>query len=300
MLSIGFIGLGHMGLPMALNCLKKGYAVIGHDLQKNATDALAAQGGTVSSSLADVAQNSDIIITMLQSGAQVKSVTEGRDGLFANAKKNALYLDCSTIDVDNARAVHSNAAKYKIAALDAPVSGGVAGAQSASLTFMVGGEAAVFQQAQPVLRSMGKTIIHAGKAGSGQAAKICNNMILGISMIAVSEAFVLAKRLGLEAKKLQEVVHSASGQCWTIDKYVPVPDVLDNVPANNHYEPGFTAAMMLKDLRLSQQCAQQTNLYLAMANKAQQLYEAFVASGQENKDFSAIITTLIGNEEEHE
>ena len=300
MLSIGFIGLGHMGLPMALNCIKQGYSVVGFDVQPQACDALKTQGGATALSLAEVAKTSDVIITMLQSGAQVKSVTEGSDGIFANAKRNALYLDCSTIDVDSARIVHSNAVKHGIAALDAPVSGGVAGAQKATLTFMVGGETAVFLQAQNVLQCMGKTIIHAGSAGSGQAAKICNNMILGISMIAVSEAFVLADRLGLEAKKLQEVVHSASGQCWTIDNYVPVPDVLDNVPANKQYEPGFSAAMMLKDLRLSQHCAQQSNLYLAMANKAQQLYEAFVASGQENKDFSAIITTLTENEAEHE
>jgi len=292
MLTIGFIGLGHMGLPMALNCLKNGYKVIGYDLQAQAIEALKIQGGAASSSLAEVAKNSNILITMLQNGAQVKSVTDGPDGLFANAAPKTVYLDCSTIDVESAHAVHNNALKYNIIALDAPVSGGVAGAISGGLTFMVGGEVTAFEKAQSILQCMGKTIIHAGKAGSGQAAKICNNMILGVSMIAVSEAFVLAKHLGLEPKKLQEVVHSASGQCWTIDKYVPVPDVLDNVPANNHYEPGFTAAMMLKDLRLSQLCAQQSNLYLAMANKAQQLYEAFVASGQENKDFSAIITTL--------
>lgn len=297
MTTIGFIGLGHMGLPMALNCLKNGYGVIGYDLQQEAMQALKKQGGKCAQSLAEAAQHSEVIITMLQTGAQVKAVTAGPDGLFANARADTLYIDCSTIDVESSREVHALAAHHQLAALDAPVSGGVAGAEAGSLTFMVGGEKEIFQRAQPVLKCMGQNIIHAGNAGNGQAAKICNNMILGISMIAVSESFVLAEHLGLDAKKLQEVVHHASGQCWTMDKYVPVADILPNVPANHNYEPGFTAAMMLKDLRLSQHCAAQSKLLLPMANKAQQLYEAFIASGKAEKDFSAIILAIKGDEE---
>ncbi|MCC5791225.1 MAG: 3-hydroxyisobutyrate dehydrogenase [Legionellaceae bacterium] len=292
--SIGFIGLGHMGLPMAVNLIKAGYPVTGFDLQPASCQALQQAGGLIGESLAQIAQQSDILITMLQSGAQVKSVTEGAAGLFAHAKANSLYIDCSTIDVDSAQQVHRKAREKQIQALDAPVSGGVAGAKAATLTFMVGGESAVFAQAKAIFSCMGKTQIHAGGAGSGQAAKICNNMILGIAMIAVSEAFLLAKELGLSAGKLHEVVTHASGRCWVMDHYVPVADVLDNVPANDHYLPGFTAAMMLKDLRLSGEGARAAGLHLPMADKARQVYEHFVAAGHSELDFSAVITALDG------
>jgi len=285
--TIGFVGLGHMGLPMARNLQKAGYRVIGYDLSEEALAQFCAQGGERAEGIQDLAQHCEVLITMLQSGAQVRAVTEE---CYAVLAKGALHLDCSTIDVDSARAVQKMAIEQEIACLDAPVSGGVAGAEAASLTFMMGGEETVVERARPILQKMGKTLIHAGAAGSGQAAKICNNMILGISMIAVSEAFVLAERLGLEAKKLHEVVSAASGQCWTMDKYDPVPNVLENVPANHDYAPGFASAMMLKDLRLSQQCAESVDTPLRMATQATALYQAHVDQGQAEKDFSSIIT----------
>jgi 3-hydroxyisobutyrate dehydrogenase len=292
MTKIAFIGLGHMGLPMALNCLKAGFEVCGYDLQTPALDAFEKGGGKRANSLTAVVDNADIAITMLQSGAQVKAVIDGRDGLYAHLRKGSLHIDCSTIDVTSARAVHSLAAKHDIHSLDAPVSGGVAGATIASLTFMIGGLEQHFNQAKPVFEAMGKTLIYTGIAGNGQAAKICNNMLLGISMIGVSEAFVLAEKLGLEAKTLHDVLSNASGQCWVTDRYVPVPNVLDNVPANNAYQAGFAAAMMLKDLRLSQECAQSEQLELPMAKQAQTLYENFAAQGNDDLDFSAIIKTI--------
>lgn len=290
---IGFVGLGHMGLPMALNLCKAGYRVIGYDLSNDALAQFCAQGGERGENIQDVATRSEILITMLQSGAQVRSVSEA---CYAALGEGALHLDCSTIDVDSARAVQKMAKGNGISCLDAPVSGGVAGAEAASLTFMMGGDQAVVERARPVLQKMGTRLIHAGAAGSGQAAKICNNMILGVSMIAVSEAFVLAKRLGLDAQKLHEVVSAASGQCWTMDKYVPVPNVLDNVPANRDYTPGFASAMMLKDLRLSQQCAASVDTALSMAAQATELYQSHVDQGYAEKDFSSIITSVSGDE----
>lgn len=292
MATIGFIGLGHMGLPMALNLIKAGHCVAGFDLQKPALELLAAHGGRVAIDVQDAVRNADMVITMLQTGQQVKQVALDDAGIFTTLKPGALFIDCSTIDVASSRELHQEAEARGILMVDAPVSGGVAGASAATLTFMVGGAEDVLVRANPILSAMGKKIIHAGTAGNGQAAKICNNMILGISMIAVSEAFVLAEKLGLTPKKLFEVVSNASGQCWVMNAYVPVPGVLEHVPANRQYEPGFTVAMMLKDLCLSQSVAAASGVTLPMAEHATELYQQFNDAGQANLDFSAIIKAI--------
>ncbi len=292
MTTIGFVGLGHMGLPMAINCVLEGYTVIGFDLQKEAVDKLIEAGGQSVACLSEIAKQSDVIVTMLQTGEQVKSVCLGDNGLFAHTQPGTYYLDCSTIDVATTRYIHQLAEEAGLHCLDAPVSGGVAGAQSAQLTFMVGGKSDVLKAVMPVLDCMSKKIIHAGDAGNGQAAKICNNMILGITMIGVSEAFVLAKKLGLPKVKLHEIVSNASGQCWTMDNYVPVEGILEHVPANNEYQPGFSAAMMLKDLNLSQDTAKEHKQILPMGQLAQSLYQKMHNSGLDHLDFSAIIQLI--------
>ncbi|AHE65748.1 3-hydroxyisobutyrate dehydrogenase [Legionella oakridgensis] len=292
MANIAFIGLGHMGLPMAINLVKAGHVVTGFDLQSQALDALNQAGGNAASSLQEAARNKDIIITMLQTGEQVKGVCLGDGGLFTAAQNHTLFIDCSSIDVLTSRAIHQHAGQHNIQAIDAPVSGGVAGAAAATLTFMVGGPEPYFTRAQPILAHMGKTIIHTGEAGSGQAAKICNNMILGISMIAISEAFTLASHLGLSAKKLHEVVTHSSGQCWAMSRYTPVPGILDNVPANHDYQPGFTAAMMLKDLRLSQQSAETAGIHTPLGHHAMELYQQVKEQGMGELDFSAVIKLI--------
>lgn len=292
MATIGFIGLGHMGLPMALNLIKAGHRICGFDLQASALEQLVVHGGVAAMDVQDAARHADMVVTMLQTGQQVKQVALGEVGFLAVLKKNALYIDCSTIDVASSRELHLAAEAKGVVAIDAPVSGGVTGATAATLTFMVGGTEDAFMRATPILSVMGKKIIHAGAGGSGQAAKICNNMILGISMIAVSEAFTLAETLGLSPQKLFEVVSNASGQCWVMNSYVPVPGVLENVPANRQYAPGFTVAMMLKDLCLSQSVAEASGVTLSMAERATELYQQFNDSGHANLDFSAIIKAI--------
>ena len=289
MAKIGFVGLGHMGLPMAINLVKSGHIVTGYDLQAKSIHDLCENGGNQAASLAELSHDKDFIITMLQNGGQVIKVCDGDSGLFANASPGTTFIDCSTIDVPSSKNFHHLANKYNFMSIDAPVSGGVAGAKSATLTFMVGGSLDAFRVAQPILTLMGKKIIHAGSAGCGQAAKICNNMLLGISMIASAEAFLLGEKLGLDASKLHEVFTNASGKCWVIDKYVPVPNVLEAVPANNNYQPGFTTAMMLKDLNLSQQSAKSVGLTTKLGELAQQIYQEALNNHQENLDFSAII-----------
>lgn len=292
MARIGFIGLGHMGRPMAINLIRQGHKVTGFDLQSSAIKAFVESGGVGATTLLDAATDQDVIFTMLQTGPQVKSVYLGKDSLFALASQTTLFIDCSTIDVESAREIHDAAKKSHRLAIDAPVSGGVLGATEARLTFMVGGSEEAFQKSLPYLSSLGKKIIHAGAAGSGQAAKICNNMILGISMIAVSEAFILGKALGLTPEKLFEVVTNSSGQCWAISNYAPVPGILENVPANNHYQPGFSAAMMLKDLNLSQQSAASVGISTKMGAQATSLYQAFIDQAHGELDFSAIIKNI--------
>jgi 3-hydroxyisobutyrate dehydrogenase len=287
MATIGFIGLGNMGAPMAANLIKAGHQVTGFDIVPGKAAALAARGGRAAASAAEAAAAGDLVITMLP-GPEIRWVYLGRDGVLAHARKSALLIDCTTIDVETTRAVAGAAADARFDMLDAPVSGGVAGAEAASLTFMVGGKAEVFARAQPVLAAMGRTIVHAGPAGNGQAAKICNNMILGVSMIAVCEAFSLAERLGLPAQTLFDISAKSSGQCWALTSYCPVPGPVPSSPANRDYAPGFTAAMMLKDLRLAQQAASVTAAATPLGAAAANLYQLFVDEGAGVLDFSAI------------
>jgi 3-hydroxyisobutyrate dehydrogenase len=293
MANIGFIGLGNMGLPMALNLVKAGHAVAGNDVTPKGMEALAAAGGAIAKSASEAAQ-ADIVVTMLPAGQQVRDVYLGANGLLSKAKKGTLFIDSSTIDVETARAVAAEAEKKGMLMIDAPVSGGVGGAQGATLTFMVGGPDAAFEKAKPILDKMGKTIVHAGGAGAGQAAKICNNMILGISMIAVSEAFVLAEKLGLDKQKLFDISSKSSGQCWSMTSYCPVPGPVPASPANRDYQAGFTAAMMLKDLKLAQEAAKSAGAKTPLGAEAAEIYDRYVGSGEGGRDFSGVIRFIRG------
>lgn len=289
MAKIGFIGLGHMGAPMAINCLRKGHQVIAFDLMPEAMQKVAAAGAQLAHDVSECADDVDVVITVLQTGEQVKEVCQK---IFKNMARGTLYLDCSTIAVTDSRAIHHLAQKHHLLMCDAPVSGGVAAAEVGSLTFMVGGHDEAFETALPILKTMGKNIIHAGHAGNGQVAKTCNNMILGVSMIAVSEAFVLAEKLGLDAKTFFAIASKASGQCWSMTSYCPVPGIVEAAPSNRNYEPGFSAAMMLKDLKLSQAVAHSEHAATPMGELAEQLYQRYVDTGHANVDFSGIIKTF--------
>ncbi|MEJ8474191.1 3-hydroxyisobutyrate dehydrogenase [Roseibium algae] len=292
--SVGFIGLGNMGGPMAANLVKAGHKVSGFDLSDAALSALEAAGGSRAGSVAELAADADVIVTMLPAGAHVRKIYQGEGGILDNAKPGTLLIDSSTIDVDSARSVASSAADKNMPMVDAPVSGGVGGAAAGTLTFMVGGPEDAFAAASPYLDIMGKTIVHAGDAGTGQAAKICNNMLLGISMIGVSEAFVLAEKLGLDPQKLFDISSTASGQCWALTSYCPVPGPLPSSPANRDYQPGFAAEMMLKDLKLSQDAAHSSGAATPLGAQAAALYSMFCNSGGEGVDFSGIVKYLRG------
>ncbi|HUZ72105.1 MAG TPA: 3-hydroxyisobutyrate dehydrogenase [Stellaceae bacterium] len=291
---IGFIGLGNMGRPMAANLLKAGHRVVGYDLTPAALDGFAEQGGARAAAVADAVAGAELVLTMLPAGAAVRAVYEGEGGVLAAAPASALLVDSSTVDVATARSVAAAAARRGFDMLDAPVSGGVAGAAAASLTFMIGGSDAGFTRARPVLEAMGRTIVHAGPAGSGQAAKICNNMILGVSMIAVAEAFALADRLGLDRRKLFDISSKSSGQCWSMTSYCPVPGLVPAAPSNRNYDAGFTAAMMLKDLKLAQEAAQAANAATPLGAGAAALYQMLANAGLGAKDFSVIFPFLAG------
>ena len=279
---IGFVGLGNMGLPMARNLLRAGHEVAGFDLNPA---AMAALGGGAASAV-DAASGADVIITMLPAGAHVRQAWLG--GLAAAASPGALFIDCSTIEVSVAREV---AAAVTQPMLDAPVSGGVMGAENATLTFMVGGTDDAFAAAKPVLEAMGKTIVHCGAAGAGQAAKACNNMLLAISMIGTCEAFILAEKLGLSHQALFDVASKSSGQCWAMTTYCPVPGPVPTSPANRDYKPGFAAALMAKDLGLAQAAAEASGAATPLGAKALELYRAF-ADEHGGVDFSGIIQAL--------
>jgi 3-hydroxyisobutyrate dehydrogenase len=294
MAQIGFIGLGNMGLPMAQSLIKAGHPVCGYDLSTAALDKFSAAGGIAVRSLDVASMGVDLVITMLPAREQVREVYLGQGGVLASAAPGTLLIDCSTVDVETARAVAAAAKVNELEILDAPVSGGVAGAQAATLTFMVGGSDKALERARPVLEGMGRSIVHAGAAGSGQAAKICNNMILGISMIAVCEAFVLAEKLGLDPHKLFEIASQSSGQCWSMTSYCPVPGLVPTSPANHDYQPGFTAAMMLKDLKLAQDAARLTRAVAPLGAGASAVYQRFVDDGGGAVDFSGIIRFLRG------
>lgn len=290
--SIGFVGIGNMGTPMTANLIKAGYRVTAFDVDRKAIDRAVKLGAEPASSIEAVTQENETIITMLPSGREVSKVYLGKGGLIALSKPNVFLIDSSTIDVETSRHVHNAAQQAGFDMVDAPVSGGVAGAEKATLTFMVGGTEKAFARAKPVLEAMGKTIVHAGKPGNGQAAKICNNMILAVNMIAVSEAFILAEQLGLEAQSLFDICSKASGQCWALTTYCPMPGLVPTSPANRDYLPGFTAAMMLKDLRLSQEAAQSVGTKTPLGAAATSLYAVFNDSGNEKMDFSGIIRML--------
>ena len=294
MAKIGFIGLGNMGLPMAQNLIKAGHQVEGVDVSAAATEKLRGAGGVAAESAKIAASRADMVITMLPAGQHVRTVYLGADGIIENARKGTLLIDCSTIDVETARAVAAAAQAKCHPMLDAPVSGGVGGAAGGTLTFMVGGSEEAFERALPLLQAMGKTIVHAGGAGNGQAAKICNNMVLGVSMIAVSEAFVLAEKLGLDKQKLFDIASKSSGQCWSMTNYCPVPGPVPTSPANRDYQAGFTAAMMLKDLALAQDAANAAGVATPLGAEAAALYRLYVGQGEAAKDFSGIIKFLRG------
>jgi 3-hydroxyisobutyrate dehydrogenase len=287
--NIGFIGLGNMGGPMAANLVKSGDQVVGFDVIAAARDAGAQSGIAIAASAKACVEKADIVMTMLPAGEHVRSVWSE---VLPAAKAGVLFIDCSTIDVTSARAAHKLAAERGIAALDAPVSGGVGGAKAATLTFMVGGATEAFARGKPVLERMGKRVVHCGDAGNGQAAKICNNMILGASMIAVSEAFVLGEKLGLSHQALFDVASASSGQCWSLTSYCPVPGPVPTSPANNSYKPGFAAALMLKDLNLAREAADAVHVKTAIGAHAAQIYEQFAKAGHSGSDFSGIINSV--------
>jgi len=286
MATIAFIGLGNMGGPMAANLVKAGHKVVAFDLVEASRTQAKADGADIADSAVAAVKGADAVVTMLPAGKHVLAVW---NEVVPAMSKGALIIDSSTIDVESARAAHALAAQHGIAAVDAPVSGGTGGAKGATLTFMCGGEEGAFAKAKPILETMGKKIVHCGGAGAGQAAKICNNMILGISMIAVSEAFALGEKLGLSHQALFDVASTSSGQCWSLTSYCPVPGPVPASPANNDYKPGFATALMLKDLTLSQDAAKAAGAATPLGQHAQEIYKAFEAAGHGGVDFSGII-----------
>jgi 3-hydroxyisobutyrate dehydrogenase len=291
---IGFIGLGNMGGPMMRNLLKTGHQVTAYDLAPTLLASAKEAGAELAADPGEAARNVDAVITMLPAGQHVRAVYLDEKGVIASASAATLLIDCSTIDVDSARIVSAAAKGRALDMVDAPVSGGVAGAAAGTLTFMVGGSDQAFARAEPILKTMGKAIVHAGPSGNGQAAKICNNMMLGIQMISVAEGFALAEKLGLSAAKLFEISSKASGQCWSLTNYCPEPGLVPSAPSNRDYQPGFTAAMMLKDLRLAQQAAASAGAPTPLGAGAAALFALFAGKGREALDFSAIIQMIKG------
>jgi 3-hydroxyisobutyrate dehydrogenase len=292
MATIAFIGVGNMGGGMALNLVKAGHAVAAFDLSVDALARVAAGGAVAAASAVAAATGADAVITMLPAGQHVRAAYEGE--LFAAARPDAILIDCSTIDVATAKALGEGAAERGLAMVDAPVSGGTAAADAGTLTFMAGGPAAAFDAARPILEKMGKAVIHAGGPGMGQAAKIANNMILGATMIATAEAFVLAEKLGLDAQTFFDIASKASGQSWSMTSYCPVPGPVPSSPANRDYAGGFAAALMLKDLKLAMAAATTAGAATPMGAQAETLYQLLVNSGAGALDFSAIIKLLRG------
>ncbi|MGW5864959.1 3-hydroxyisobutyrate dehydrogenase [Streptomyces sp. NPDC055239] len=290
-LTIGFIGLGHMGGPMAANLVKAGHRVLGHDLLPELLAEAVENGVVAAGSSTDAAAVADVVITMLPAGRHVLSLYQ-EEGLLAAARPGTLFIDCSTIDVADARSAHTAATAAGMRALDAPVSGGVVGADAGTLTFMAGGGDAEFAEADPLLTIMGNKAVHCGGPGAGQAAKICNNMILGVSMIAVSEAFVLGESLGLSHQALFDVASTASGQCWALTVNCPVPGPVPASPANRGYRPGFAAPLMAKDLGLAASAIEASGIHAQLGVKAAELYAAYAEGAGSDQDFSGIVNTI--------
>ncbi|WP_445155466.1 3-hydroxyisobutyrate dehydrogenase [Arthrobacter sp. Hor0625] len=292
---IAFLGLGHMGGPMAVNLVKAGYAVTGYDVVPAALEAARAHGITTAETAAAAVDGAAVVLTMLPSGQHLLDAyrgTAGQDGLLAAAAPGTMFLDCSTINVDEAREASALAVAAGHRAVDAPVSGGVVGAEAGTLTFMVGASDEDFDTVRPMLEVMGKRVVHCGGHGAGQAAKICNNMILGVSMIAVSEAFVLGEKLGLTHQALYDVASAASGQCWALTTNCPVPGPVPTSPANRDYQPGFAGALMAKDLKLALNALHSTGVAARLGPLASEIYDTFAAEGGAGRDFSGIITDI--------
>lgn len=292
---IAFLGLGHMGGPMAVNLVKAGYDVVGFDVVPAALDAAKAHGIATAGTAAEAVSGAAVVLTMLPSGRHLLDAYHGAGGelgLLAAAAPGTVFLDCSTINVDEAREAAQLATAAGHRSIDAPVSGGVVGAEAGTLTFMVGAEPDDFDAVKPLLDVMGKRVVHCGGHGAGQAAKICNNMILGVSMIAVSEAFVLGEKLGLTHQALFDVASAASGQCWALTTNCPVPGPVPTSPANRDYQPGFAGALMAKDLKLALNALQSTGVAARLGPLASEIYDSFAAEGGAGRDFSGIITDI--------
>ena len=293
MATVGFIGLGNMGLPMAGNLAKAGHQVLGFDLVAANVEKARQRGVKAVSSAAEAAKGAECVITMLPAGKDTIAVYE-KAGVLEAAPKGAVMVDCSTIDVASARKAHELAAAKGLLSLDSPVSGGVGGAEAATLTLMAGGAKAAYDKAKPILDKVGRKVVHCGDAGAGQAAKICNNMILAVSMIGVCEGFLLAEKLGLSKEALFDVTSTSSGQCWAITTYCPVPGPVPTSPANKDYKPGFATALMLKDLKLAQEAVRSVGATSPMGAQAAALYQMFQSAGHGGDDFSGIIKMLRG------
>lgn len=291
MANIAFIGLGNMGGPMAANLIKAGHKVTAFDLVAASRDQARKDGAAIADSAPATVQGADVVITMLPAGKHVLSVWSE---VVPAMKKGALIIDCSTIDVESSKQAHALAAKHGLGSVDAPVSGGTGGAKAATLTFMCGGDEKSFAAAKPVLEGMGKKIVHCGGPGAGQGVKICNNMVLAVSMVAVGEAFCLAERLGLSHQAVFDVLSTSSGQCWAVNTYCPVPGPVPTSPANNDYKPGFATSLMVKDLTLAQDAARGAGAATPFGKQAQELYKAFEAAGNGGVDFSGIIKHVRG------
>ena len=290
--NIAFIGLGAMGAGMAANLAKAGYRVYAFDVVAEAVSAAVSAGCLATNSIGEAVADAHVVITMLPTGAHVREVHAGAGGVLAHACKGALLLDCSTIAVEDARSLATQAEAHGFAMCDAPVSGGVAAAQAGTLTFMVGGSSNHVEASKPVLSAMGKAVIHAGEAGAGQAAKICNNMLLAVTMIGTCEAFVLAERLGLDPKAFFDIASQSSGQSWSMTSYAPVPGLVPTAPSNRDFTNGFAGALMLKDLRLALQANDSVDLRPALALKAEEIYSEYVVNYAPNRDFSGVIDML--------
>ncbi len=294
MTTIGFIGVGRMGGPMAGNLVKAGHHVTAYDPSEAARAAAAEAGAETADAIGAAVAHADAVVTMLPAGPQARAVYGDPGGVLDSAPTNALLIDCSTIDVETARFLSSHATSRGFRMVDAPVSGGTAAAQAGALTFMVGGAAADAEAARPILSAMGKRVVHCGGAGNGQAAKICNNMLLGVSMIGTCEAFALAEKLGLDPETFFDVAAHASGQCWSLTSYCPMPGPVPAAPSNRGYAPGFSAAMMLKDLRLAQQAAASCGAATPLGAAAGALYALMEASDEGSMDFSAVLRLIRG------
>ena len=294
MTNIAFIGLGNMGGGMCANLAKSGHEVTAFDLNAEAVQRAKDAGATAADSIPDAVRNADVVVTMLPAGKHVRQVYLEHAGVADHAAEGALFIDCSTIAVDDARFVAAEAGKHGFDMVDAPVSGGTAAAEAGTLTFMVGGDADAFARAKPILDAMGKNVFHAGASGNGQAAKIANNMLLGVSMIATSEAFNLARKLGLDAQTFFDISSKASGQCWSMTSYCPEPGPVPTAPSNRDYAAGFAVAMMLKDLRLAQEAAKSADAATPFGEQAEQFYAALDKDGHGGLDFSAAMKRLKG------